>query len=657
MPYETKQQVYKGSHTSGTILLTKDTSYQITCGNPQSGTWRGSASIIAVLPTQVKTTLDNGLITTTTNQYNDGGYADVQPACTAGANNSFTCTWSATQQVPFGLATSTITTDYGGATLRTVNTQYLFQQNSSYYPGNFLNQVASTTTLNGSGTQVAKTTYGYDENNGSPQGLFAHQTSVNRWLNTTNTNITSKNVYNNQGMVTQSIDPLLNATTLTYDSTGAFLSQVQYPTTAGVTHIEHLSIDPNTGLTTSHTDQNGKVTSTQYDVMRRITQVNYPDGGQTTNCYTDMGGSTCTQSAPPFHLVTTQLATPDPSIVRTTVFDGLGRVSQTQLNSDPDCASGAKTDTTYDGLSRMYTVSNPYCTTSDSTYGKTTYTYDALGRTCVVAPPTGTPQSNCPSGAIAGDVVTVYGGRATEVFDEGNGTQSVARISQTDGLDRVVSVCEVTGTSLIGSGGTPGACGQDIAATGFLTTYQYDALDNLLQVNQSGVGTRTFNYDSLSRLTSAGNPESGTTSYAYDSNGNVHTKTDARNITTTYGYDALNRLTGKTYSDGTPAVTLGYDQTSAIGVTLTNTIGRRSSESTAGSLPTGSVFSYDSMGRIADNSQCTPQNCGTGVFALQYPQYDFLGDLISGTNAVGVTFTYSYNGAGRLGSRASAVIT
>src|SRR5690348_1559623 len=667
--YETQKQAFQGSQSTGKLLLTTATSYQYACTNPQSGTWRGSISIIAVFPTTVTTTLDSGQVSTTNYQYNDGGFVDVQPACTVTVPYTYWCTWTLTQHVPFGLKTSTSVTDYGGATLRTVNTQYLYQQNSSYYPGNFLNQVASATTLNGSGTQVAKTTYGYDENNGSPQGLFAHQTSVNRWLNTTNSNITSKSVYNTQGMVTQSIDPLLNTTTFTYDSTGHFLSQIQYPTAGGVAHIEHFSIDPNTGLSTSHTDQNGQVTSTQYDVMRRITQVNYPDGGKTTNCYTDLGGSTCTQSAPPFQLVTTQLATPDPTVTRTTVFDGLGRVTQTQL-SDSDCANGTdKVDTTYDGLGRVHTVSNPYCSTSDPTYGITTYTYDALGRTCTVAPPGGTPQSNCPSGAIAGDEVTVYTGRAVAAFDEGNGTQSVERISQSDALGRLLSVCEVapgpfvgsggtSSSSLIGSAGTPAACGQDISGTGFLTTYQYDTLDNLLQVNQSGIAARTFTYDSLSRLLTASNPESGSISYVYDANGNLSTKTSpapnqtaSGTVVTTYSYDALNRLTQRSYNDTprTPTATFTYDQGSCSPWTCNNLVGRLL-KSAAGSN-TYALNSYDAMGRIALQLQAIPNaNNASYIYPVSYT-YDLTGNMtFGGTGQYGGTggFTYAYNTAARL---------
>ena len=130
---------------------------------------------------------------------------------------------------------------------------------------------------------------------------------------------------------------------------------------------------------------------------------------------------------------------------------------------------------------------------------------------------------------------------------------SKRRVSQTDGLGRLASICEVSTATLMGQNGAPSPCGQDIAQTGFLTSYVYDDLNNLTQVTQGTMAPRMFAYDSLSRLTSASNPESGTVTYAYDANGNLSTKKDARNITTTFTYDALNRNTQKSYSDGTPA--------------------------------------------------------------------------------------------------------
>jgi RHS repeat-associated protein len=651
--HETKQQVYQGSQSSGKLLKTKATAYQTAASNPQSGYFSGGIiANAAVLPSTVTTTLDNGQVTTTSYQYTDDGFADVQPACTITGSQTYSCTNSPSQQIPFGRETSVTTTDYGGATLATVQTQYQYQQNSSYRAANFLSLVASTTTLDGSGTQVAKTTYGYDENNGSPQGIFGHQTSVNRWLNTTGANLTAKKVYNAQGMVTQSIDPLLNATTFTYDSTGAFLSQIQSPTTSGITHIEHFSIDSNTGLTTSHTDQNAQVTSTQYDVMRRPTQVNYPDGGQTTNCYTDTGGATCTQAPPPFKVVTTRKINSSQNETTTAIVDGLGRLTQAQLNSDPDCPSGDKTDTTYDALGRAFTVSNPYCATTDPTYGRTTYTYDALGRTTQVTHPDNT------------TVLTTYTGRATQVQDEGNGTQSVTRISQTDGLGRLSSLCEVASgpfvvppgnstASLIGSAGSPVACGQDIAGTGFLTSYQYDTLSNLLRVNQTGIAPRSFTYDSLSRLLTASNPESGAISYTYYANGNLFTKTapapnqtGTATVTTTYQYDALNRLLTKSYSDtATISPTFYYDAPPSWAGPRQNAIGRMTASATVSCMAT--LYDYDLMGRTTGRYTYRPYSCGT--YPLNYT-YDLAGNLTSETDGNWHTSSYTYNAAGRLTS-------
>ncbi len=91
-----------------------------------------------------------------------------------------------------------------------------------------------------------------------------------------------------------------------------------------------------------------------------------------------------------------------------------------------------------------------------------------------------------------------------------------------------------------------------------------------------------------------------------------------------------------------------------MGVTLTNTIGRRSSESTAGTNPTGSAFSYDPMGRVNINSQCTPQNCSGTPFSIVYT-YDFLGDVHTSTNGAAVTLTNSYNAGARLTSFTSSL--
>ena len=452
--------------------------------------------------------------------------------------------------------------------------------------------------------------------------------------------------------------------------TNAYLTTI----TNALGQTENFTYDYNNGQLTASKDQNLQPTFYIYsDPLARPTQVNYPDGGQTQYAYNDApsspgvttcqlmsgtAGATCSPVSPPSGWKTT-LAT----------MDGIGHAVKTTLVSDSD--GPTYTTAVYDGLGRRYTVSNPYRSTSDPTYGITTYTYDAVGRTTKVTHPDGT---------LIG---TSYTGRATDVLDEGNGTRNTETVSQVDGLGRVVSICEVTGTAQLGAGGTPTACGQDVAKTGFLTSYVYNVLGNLLSVNQGSLGQRTFAYDSLSRLLCAANPETGsatcpnpdngtytagTTRYGYDANGNLSSLTrpapnqtnGAVTVAAMYQYDALNRTTQKSYSDGvTPTAMFGYDQANvtmgAQKFNITNSIGRLSWECTIAptNCPTMTAFSYDKIGRTAQLWQCQHLNCTLPNIVFSY-DYDLIGDELDyfiGTVPPGSTEAVStYSSAGRLTS-------
>ena len=468
-------------------------------------------------------------------------------------------------------------------------------------------------------------------------------TQVQKWVSGS-AYLTSSYQYDSTGQLLQSTDPAGKVTTYNYGDnyfsdngtsspspvtppsrTNAFPTKVTLPTVNGVSFVHTFSYYYGSGKVASSTDFNGQTTHFHYmDPFDRATSTVFAIGWNLVN-YTSPNQAD----------VYVPVADAIPSMNCTSCrheqvnFDELGRKVSEQLVNGPGCAS--EVDTTYDVLGRVATKSLPYCHGTQSAVNET-YSYDALDRVTQVTHPDGS------------TVHTTYSGAGTEVSDEGNGTNGIQGISQTDGLGRLTSVCEVTGATQMG-GGTPAACGQDIAGTGFLTTYQYDVLGNLLQVNQGGM-TRSFVYDALSRLVSTTNPESGTTTYTYDADGNVLTKKDARGITTTYTYDALNRLLSKTYSDGTPAVTFTYDQTSAWGTTLSNSVGRLTLES-ADSGHAQAIFSYDPMGRVVNNTQCTPYNCGTSAFSISY-SYDVAGDMLTFTNGAGVTFTQAFNAAAQL---------
>jgi RHS repeat-associated protein len=261
---------------------------------------------------------------------------------------------------------------------REVDTSY--KTDSSYVAANIINLPLVSTSFGPGHVQTAQTTYGYDETGLQPSGVTtnlvtptaprANLTSVTKWLNTGTTPVVSNTAWYDSGEVYQSKDPLGHPTTTYFDSTGAYpnkiwnaLSQCSYPV--------H---DFNTGLMTSSTDINGSqagdpayTTNYTFDTLLRPLCTNLPDGGQTCLSYPDAN-----------HVSRTQIITSGLSDLSTTIFDSLGRVSQTQHTLP---AGISTVDTHYDPVGIPDTVSNPYFTTSDPTYGITQNFHDALGRT------------------------------------------------------------------------------------------------------------------------------------------------------------------------------------------------------------------------------------------------------------------------------------
>jgi len=376
------------------------------------------------------------------------------------------------------------------------------------------------------------------------------------------------------------------------------------------------------GKLQSETDPNNQITIFTYDLLGREYTKTAPDGGKITTCHSDTLNLPCSSASLPVTVTTTSTITGSMSEGSVAVEDALGRVTQTQLTSDP--VGTVYVNTTYDALGRKATVSNPYRSTSESTYGITTYNYDALSRVTVLIPPDGT--------ASADNVTTTYATNCTTVTDQAG----KARKSCTDGLGRMTGVWE------------------DPAGLNYETDYQYDALGNLLSVNQKGGNsnsaywrTRTFSYNSLSQLLAASNPESGTIQYTYDNDGNVATKvapltnqTGSATVTTTYSpYDGLHRLKGKTYSNGDPAVSYTYDQANCLGLPSCFNVGRRTAMSDASG---STAWSYDQMGRTWTEQR----TIGTVAKNIGYT-YNLAGSLATLTYPSGRTLTYKYEAAGR----------
>lgn len=453
-------------------------------------------------------------------------------------------------------------------------------------------------------------------------------------------------------------------------NSNAYLTTITRPTVNGVAHVENYKYSYSNGLLIEADDENSKATKYQYNIqptgcsstdsLNRLGEIDYPDGGRTTYCYNDSPFSSTSPSVTTAQL----LSSSEGSKTTVALLDGLGHTIHTQL-TDP--LGKDYVDTTYNGLGQVQSVSNPYRSTSDPTYGITSYTYDALGRKSYQCQPDNIPLNATTCVYKNSYLHWSYTNNVTTFYDELlNSWQRT-----TDAFGRLTNVVEPSGAK---------------------TIYTYDALDNLLTVNQNGVTgdtprTRSFTYDSLSRLLCASNPEnspnpcptsaaspipSKVTSYAYDLNGNLSSKTDPRGITTNYSYDALNRLLSKTYTNdttGTASSCYQYDVTST-----TNSIGRltnqwtqkASSGACAAALPSSgyltlrSVLAYDSMGRVQSEQQCTKSNCGAVAPAPYNPAYtyDLAGNIFTHSNGVGtLTFANCYDAANRLLSVAVGTTT
>lgn len=378
---------------------------------------------------------------------------------------------------------------------------------------------------------------------------------------TSTNSISTSTIYNACGMPTSSRDAKNIETTITYDGIGGNCGLYPITTvTAANTSVARTSAatyDFYTGLTTSvrDVDNGNATTSTSYDAFRRPVSVTAPNGATTNTTFNDVERYVVTRSDVG--------SAGDQKKVSTTFYDQLGRVRLAKTLEDAAAQSetnetdGIKVQTRYLTLAgyTYQTTSNPYRANYSSNAGGE----DTMGWTFAAARSDGlestvTTYSGATlpwpwggNGNSTGVVTTAIDANATTVTDQAQ----KQRRSITNGLGQLIRVDEPD------AGGNLGLVSSPVQPT----SYAYDPLGDLIQINQGGQ-IRTFTYSSLSRLLTANNPESGLFQFGYDANGNLTSKSDARGISTTFVYDALNRVTFRNYSDSTPDVTYAYDDVS-----------------------------------------------------------------------------------------------
>ncbi|HWX55736.1 MAG TPA: RHS repeat-associated core domain-containing protein [Verrucomicrobiae bacterium] len=485
-----------GANSFSPMPLENTVTYQPSGGPVLKTVTQQWATSSLLASTQV--TLDNGLTSKTNYSYATNPSSE--------ATGTFVSLETEVDEYGFG-------TNAPGALLRQTKTTYV-----SFPGGTILDRPASLTVYDGSGNTMAATVNCYDQSTpAGTSGVVQHGgaglgnlTQQLHWLNppggsnplpTCQTGASSSALsttftYDDTGQVLSSTDPNGNPTQYSYTdsftegtapgTTNAYVTMITRPKTGNVNHIEKFSYAYSDGQLTKHTDENGQSTSyLRSDVLRRLTEVDLPDTGKTTYNYHN--------DSLPLTVTRTVLATPDPSIITSTVYDGLGRVATTSVDSDPEGVS--QVDFTYDGLGHKLTESNPHrvATATDSTTdGTTIYTYDALGRLT---------QATKQDGSVS---TVSYTGNCTTATDEA-GKQ---RKSCIDGLGSLIEVDEPN----------PGATATH--ATGWLTILGSEQTTNgTLTITVPGSGFETPSVGS------------GGSAYQYDPTGSSWTFTGGAGLT------------------------------------------------------------------------------------------------------------------------------
>ncbi len=452
-----------------------------------------------------------------------------------------------------------------------------------------VNYPASSVTTSG-GVTVDSSQFTYDNH--------SNRTSISKLIAVGGTSQTIQNTYNPNGSVASTTDAFGAASSNNVTSCNNTLA------TSSLFNGVSTSFtwDCNGGVPTAASNVLGTSTAQYNDVFFRPTQA------------TDQSNFSANSTFTPNRVQANETVGTH-TVTSYKTFDGVGN---TVSNQDKNGSAYDTTSNTYSGTF-LTSMSLPCSTTTlgaTCTTTKFSYTYDSVGRLVT--------KTDSTTGATE---TYSYNANDVKVTTSGGTSPVVSTQTEVDGLGRVVSVCEIT-TS-------PGyaSCGQTSTASGFLTTYGYNAVGDLTTITQFANGTpqtRPMTYDLIHRKLTETTPESGLVQFWYDTapsspgvactayaSGKLVKRYDARGNTTCYSYDAIGRVASVVYSGpGSTGVNkyFVYDFATVNSQTMQNTTNRLAEAYTAtsvgGTKITDFGFSYNARGDKTDVYESTPNSGG-----------------------------------------------
>jgi RHS repeat-associated protein len=336
-------------------------------------------------------------------------------------------------------------------------------------------------------------------------------------------------VFDQYGRIKTSTDPDTHSTnTLFTPATGAEPTSVAVTDPSALTTTTTYDVARN--LVLSKTDAAGYVTTSQYDAIGRLTQVNKPgvNGAAIKYSYT------ISNSAP--SVVDTYTLDPDGSYRHSEVlYDALLRARETQTQTPSNGRLIADTYYNSDGWVSKATapyynadpVSPTYVVAQGGDVPSSTGTaYDGVGRKTTVTSYNGDSATWSTAYTYGGDFVTVTppgGVAATTTFN--------------DALGRTTDL-------YVYHSGVPTDPINDPAADYDHTKYTYYPNGLKHTVVDGANNTWSYQYNLLGQQISTTDPDAGTTTTTFDNAGLLLTSTDARGKQSTTKYDNSGRKTG-----------------------------------------------------------------------------------------------------------------